>query len=101
MSQDNIMVIVRLVLHIGGTIMTTLGWLSPADVGQVTELVLQIVGPITNLIALIWTALAQTASAKIASAAQLPQVTQITVTDPTTAAVVKAAAPQTEVKVEK
>lgn len=99
MNTDNIMVMVRLFLHIGGTLATTLGWLSSNEMNQVTEAVLQVVGPAMNLGGMIWTIFAQRSAAKIASVAKLPEVKAITVTDPAVADVAKAAAPETKIVV--
>lgn len=97
MNQDNWMVIIRLVLHIGGTFATTLGWLPPDSVNEITANILAIIGPIMNTIGLIWTAWTRRPSALVATAVALPHVEAITVNNPAVAAAAKAADPTMDV----
>jgi hypothetical protein len=101
MNTDNVLMGVRLFLHIGGTLATTLGWFSQNEMNAITEAILQVVGPLMNAGGLIWTAWASRNAAKIASVAKMPEVKAITLTDDKVAEVAKAVAPETKITVSK
>lgn len=80
MTQDQLMGIVRVLLQVFGTIATMLGWVTPDQVGEMTANILAAVGPIMNVVGLVWTAMANSKTSILTSAARMPEVKEVVLT---------------------
>lgn len=69
MNQEQIMGLVRQVLLIGGTLATTLGWATPDKVAGWTATILSLVGPVSMVVSVIWSAVNKTQANLISTAA--------------------------------
>ena len=69
MNQEQLMGLVRQVLLIAGTLATTLGWATPDKVAGWTATILSLVGPISMVASVVWSAVNKTQVNLIATAA--------------------------------
>lgn len=77
MTADQLMGLVRQVLPLLGGLAIGLGWLTADQVGKITQLVLQIGGPLITLIGVIWAFVANSKASILTSAANMPEVKKI------------------------
>lgn len=98
MSKDQVMGILRWVLSFAGGVAVGKGWLTQAQVIDLTNLLLQVAGPLAALAAAAWALKANSKTSILQSASQMPEVKSMTITDPALASAAKTAEPATEVK---
>lgn len=84
MDQAQVLIFVRLLLHIVGAVMTTLGLTEAGPWSAFTDAVLSVVGPIMNVGALVWTWWASRKAAVVQRVAAMPEVKGV-VMEPTQA----------------
>lgn len=96
--MDQFMGLMRQLLPVLGTLAVTLGWATQETINTWIALILQIVGPLGIIGGVVWSVIANSKSSILQSAAKMPEVKSITITDPNLANAAKAADPQTDVK---
>jgi hypothetical protein len=89
MTQDQVMGIVRWAIPFIGGMAVGKGWLTTAQVGELTNVVLALVGPVMAAGGVIWSIKANSKSSIIQSASAMPEVKSMTITDPALAEAAK------------
>lgn len=96
MTQDQFMGLLRQALPFFGGIAVGKGWLTPSEVANFSDLVLQIAGPIMLVGSSIWAFIANSKKSILQSAGQMPEVSKVVVNDPALAASVPSAKVNTQ-----
>lgn len=99
MTTEQKMALIRIALQILGTTLTVLGYTTAADWGVFTELAMQTAGPAMMLGSAVWVLISRTKTATVKSAAALPEVVKMEITDPRMAVAAADAAPGTMITV--
>lgn len=81
MSQDQLMGLLRQLLPLIGGLFVGLGWISPTFLSHATEIILQVAGPLSIIVGVIWSAIANSKASILTSAAKMPEVKSIVVAD--------------------
>jgi len=76
---------IQQILTIVGSVVTAMGWSTPAEVGTWITVIMQAVGPVAALGGLVWTVLTTRKAAIVTAVASMPEVYKVEVTDPTLA----------------
>ena len=96
MNSEQIMVAVRQLLQIGGTVALMLG-VTQGQIDQWSNLILMVAGGLSTIIGAVWVQKESTAAATVKKAAALSSVQGITVTDEKLATAAKSADPNIRV----
>lgn len=78
MNSEQVMGLIRLLLTTFGSMAVTFGWLAPDKVASVTATLLAIAGPAMILVSTIWTMVSHTNTNIVTAAANVPEVSHIT-----------------------
>lgn len=89
MTQDQVMGIVRWAIPFVGGIAVGKGWLTTAQLTDLTNVALQLVGPLMAGAGVIWSIKANSKSSIIQSASGIPEVKSMTISDPALAEAAK------------
>lgn len=81
MTQDQFMGLLRQVLPIVGSLLVTMGWMTPADEMRWITLAMEVAGPGFIIYGVVWTFIANSKKSILTSAANMPEVKNI-VLDP-------------------
>lgn len=92
MTQDQVMGIVRWFVPFVGGIAVGKGYLTTAQLADLTNVILQLVGPLMAAGGVIWSIKANSKSSIIQSASAMPEVKSMTITDPKLAEAAKTSA---------
>lgn len=93
MTQDQITGLLRQLLPVFGGIAIALGWLTADQVGKWTGILLQAVGPMSVIGGIVWSLLANSKTAIITAAANMPEVKKVELTTTPEAKSLEAATP--------
>ncbi len=77
LSTDQWMSLIRQILPVIGTIATTFGWATPADVATWSTMAMQVAGPLAIVGGSVWSVLVHRKSALLTTVAQMPEVEKI------------------------